>query len=118
MTPMPDRFQHLIYFSISLQDRVSLDELAAEAARALGATFSLSTERGTMGYYESEVLGLHLWLFVAEPPTPQSAPQFSFIGGPDDEGEEEGQLDIGTYIAELLTRRTGRAWTTRKLSGI
>ena len=100
-----------LYFSVSLQERMTLDEAAREVATALGVPLILSGERGTRGDYVGELIGLHLWLFVADPPAPGTAPRFALIGGPDhDLNVEAIWLDIGPYIAEFLAARTGRRW--------
>jgi hypothetical protein len=106
--------RHRIYFSITLQERVSLDELAAEVSSSLGVVLMQSSERGTMGDFEGEALGLQLWLHIAQPPAPTTPALFALVGGPPEEGADDAvQIDIGAYVAEILAQRTGRAWVAR-----
>jgi hypothetical protein len=102
-----------LFFSVSLRARMTLDYVAAKISTALQVPLKLSEERGTKGDYVGELAGLHLWLFVAEQPTADLAPRFALVGGPDHDLDPDATwLDIGSYIAELLTERTGATWTT------
>jgi hypothetical protein len=74
---------HGLYFSVTLRERMTLEEAATEVSSALGAALSLSTERGTQGDCAGELIGLHLWLSIAEPAAGEIPPRFMLLGGPD-----------------------------------
>jgi hypothetical protein len=113
MNPDPVAPRQGLYFSVSMQERMSLDELAPDVGHALGVRLAQSTERGTMGDYVGEILGVQLWLFIADPPTPGIGPRFALIGSPEHEFDQRANwIDVSSYVAELLTVRTGRPWTT------
>jgi hypothetical protein len=106
-----------LYFSVSFKGWVGLDEVAREVSSALGVPLTLCEEPGLRDDYEGELIGLHLWLLVAEMFTDVAPARFSLLGGPRrDKKEDEDWLDIGSYMAEFLAERTGRPWEARRVS--
>jgi hypothetical protein len=105
-----------VYFSVSVRARVGVDALAPEVSAALGAPMSLSTERGLQDDYVGEVMGLSLWLFVADLPQAGRPARFALIGESRPGGEDVHWVDVGAYVAELLSSRTGRDWSVSRAS--
>ena len=104
--------RHGINFVVSLRERVSIDAVAREVGAALGVTLTESQERGLKNDYVGEVLGLDLWLRISDPATQEVPQRIALLGQPKETfGENTTWVDIGPYVAELLTARTGRAWT-------
>jgi hypothetical protein len=104
--------RHGLYFSVSVHARLSIDELAPEVSAALGAPLTLSTERGLQNDYVGEVMGLSLWLFVADLPAGGRPARFALIGQARHDGPDIQWVDVGPYVADLLSMRTGRSWSS------
>lgn len=101
-----------VSFVVALRERVSIDDVAREVAAALGVTLTESTERGLKDDFVGELAGLSLWLRISDDATEESPPRIALLGEPPPQLDEDADwVDIGPYIAELLTARTGRTWT-------
>ena len=100
-----------VSFAVFLRERASMDQVAREVADALAVTLVESRERGLRDDFVGDVAGLGLWLRMMEAATSDSPPRIAFLGLPTDEFEPEADwISISTYVAELLTARTGRTW--------
>lgn len=102
--------RHAIGFGVTLDERIGLEPLAQEVSAALGVELGPSEERGLQDDYVGEMAGLMLWLRGVEPEF--GPPEKTILlGRPEYEEGVTDFVDIGPYIAELLSERTGRPWS-------
>jgi len=100
-----------VSFVVSLTERVSIDEVAKEVSAALGAQLRESDERGLRDDFFGEIAGMRLWLRIVDPASAEKEHRIGLMGDPVDRLDDDASwVDIGCYVAELLTARTGRAW--------
>jgi hypothetical protein len=101
-----------VSFIVSLRERVSIDDVAKEVADVLDVSLAESDERGMQDDYVGSLAGMELWLRISDPATQERPHRIALLGGPTHTLDEDAVwVDIGPYIAELLTARTGRTWT-------
>jgi hypothetical protein len=101
-----------VSFVVWLRERVSIDDVADEVAAALAVALRPSDERGLQDDYVGEVAGMELWLRICDPATEDGPHRIALLGGPAHTLDEDAVwVDLGPYVAELLTVRTGRRWS-------
>lgn len=100
-------------FLVWVSERVSIDDIAQEVAAALDVPLRESEERGLQDDFVGELAGLMLWLRIFDSATGEPPHRIALLGEPTPPLDEDAVwVDIGPYIAELLTARTGRTWST------
>jgi len=103
-----------VYFAVVVREKCSLDQLALNITKSMGFLLSQSIERGLVGDYVGEFLGMRLNLYVSrsEDAINNEGVFFVFSGGPEfEEGTDVSWTDISSYVAQVLRERTGLPWS-------
>jgi hypothetical protein len=88
----------------------SFDAVAAQVAEALGVPFSPAEPVGVRDAFYADFAGLRVWLQLNEPDSERGR-SISLMGLPEPPLESDVEwMDLGPYIAELLTERTPLQW--------
>jgi hypothetical protein len=104
--------RHGLNFLAHVRGIRSFDAVAEEVASALGVPFSPAEPIGVRDAFYADFAGLRVWLRLEEP-EPGVGRVASLMGVPEPELEPDVEwIDLGPYIAELLTERTPHRWTT------
>jgi hypothetical protein len=108
-----------VYFAVVVREKCSLDQLALDITKSMGCLLSQSIERGIVGDYVGEFLGMRLNLYVSRSENAINNEGFFFVfsGAPEfEEGTDVSWTDISSYVAQVLRERTGLPWSNPQSS--
>jgi hypothetical protein len=110
-----------VYFTVVVREKCSLDQLALDVTKSMGCFLSQSIERGIVGDYVGEFLGMRLNLYISqsEDAINDEGVLFVFGGAPEFEGGINiSWTDISSYVAQVLQERTGLPWSNSQRSSL
>jgi hypothetical protein len=110
-----------VYFTVVVREKCSLDQLALDVTKSMGCFLSQSIERGIVGDYVGEFLGMRLNLYISQSENAinEEGVLFVFGGAPEFEGGiNVSWTDISSYVAQVLQERTGLPWRNSQRSSL